>query len=90
MRRFRRLLLAAISLTILVYGGDALYARLRHAPYKDVHIDRFLAIAEKFNKVDYERTDPITERCIYSLFPHFGYNPCWYVTRHTLRFINVG
>ena len=49
-----------------------------------------LAVAEHFNKIDYERTTPITERCVYSLFPHFGYNPCWYVTRHTVRFIKVG
>jgi hypothetical protein len=86
----RKALIAVVSLTAVLYGSDDLYARLRHEPFADVHIDRYLAIAEKFNKIDYERTDPITERCVYSLFPHFGHNPCWYVTRHTLRFINVG
>jgi hypothetical protein len=90
MRIVLKILAAAALLAIAIYGCDDLYARLRHAPFADVHIDRYLAVAEKFNKIDYERTDPITERCVYSLFPHFGYNPCWYVTRHTLRFINVG
>lgn len=85
-----RILIAAVLLAIVVYGCDDLYARLRHEPFADVHVERYLAISEKFNKIDYQRTDPITERCVYSLFPHFGYNPCWYVTRHTLRFINVG
>ncbi len=90
MRRLRRILLAALALLVAVYGVDGLYAHLRHAPFADVHIDRFLAVAQKFNKIGYERTDPITERCVYSLFPHFGYNPCWYVTRHTVRFISIG
>jgi hypothetical protein len=85
-----RIPIAAVLLTIVVYGCDDVYARLRHEPYADVHIDRVYAVAEKFNKIDYERTTPITERCVYSLFPHFGHNPCWYVTRHTLIFIKVG
>lgn len=90
MRVFVKIPIAAVLLTITVYGCDDLYARLRHSPYADVHVDRVLAVAQKFNKIDYERTDPITERCLYSLLPHFGYNPCWYVTRHTLIFIKVG
>lgn len=93
MRRLRTVLkiaIVAVSITAVVFGGDDLYARWRHEPFADVHIDRILAVSEKFNKIDYERTDPITERCVYSLFPHFGYNPCWYVTRHTLRFIKIG
>ena len=27
---------------------------------------------------------------VYSIFPHFGHNPCWYVTRHTVRYIRIG
>jgi hypothetical protein len=90
MRILPRILIATALFTIVVYGCDDLYSRLRHEPFADIHIDRYLAVAQKFNKIEYERTDPVTERCVYSLFPHFGHNPCWYVTRHTLRFIKVG
>ncbi len=90
MRIFLKILMAAVLLALFVYGCDYLYARLRHEPFLDVHVDRVLAVAEKFNKIDYARTSPITERCVYSLFPHFGHNPCWYVTRHTLIIIKVG
>ena len=90
MRIAAKILFACALLTAVMYGGDDLYVHLRHNPYADVRINRILAIAEKFNKIDYERTDPVTERCVYSLFPHFGYNPCWYLTRHTVRVINVG
>jgi hypothetical protein len=85
-----RIPIAVVLAIIVIYVCDDVYARLRHEPFADVHIDRVLAVAEKFNKIDYERADPITERCVYSLFPHFGHNPCWYVTRHTMRFIKIG
>jgi hypothetical protein len=90
MRILWRTLFAAVALAMLAYGCDYLYARLRPAAFADVHVDRYLAIAQKFNKIDYERTDAVTERCVYSMFPHFGYSPCWYLMRHTLRFIKVG
>lgn len=90
MRTFFKILFPLAVLTAVLYGFDNLYVLMRHEPYADVHIDRMLAITEKFNKIEYERTDPITERCVYSIFPHQGYNPCWYVTRHTFRIVKVG
>jgi hypothetical protein len=90
MRLITKILIDTALVVGGAYGVDDLYARFRHEPYADVHIDRYLAVAEHFNKVHYERTDPITQRCVYSLFPHFGYNPCWYVARHTLQFIKIG
>jgi hypothetical protein len=85
-----KILAAAVLLILLIYGCDDLYARLRHEPFADIHVDRVYAVSEKFNQIDYVRSTPVTERCIYSLFPHAGHNPCWYVTRHTLRIIKVG
>jgi len=89
-RLILKILMGLLAMTAVTYAFDNLYVLMRQNPYADVKIDRYYAVAEKFNKIDYERTDPITERCVYSLFPHKGYNPCWYVTRHTLRFIKVG
>jgi hypothetical protein len=90
MRILRKILLGALLLLILVYGSDELYARFRSNPFADVHIDQILAVHEKFNKIDYERTDPTTERCVYAIFPHLGHNPCWYVMGHTTRIIDIG
>ena len=90
MRILWKALLAPVAFVIVLYAFDDLYARFRNAPFADVHIDRYLAVSEKFNKIAYERTTPVTERCVYSIFPHFGDSPCWYLTRHTLRFIKIG
>ena len=90
-RRFVwRTLLAVIGFAAVLYGCDFVYARARKNPFADVRIERFLAIAEHFNKIGYERTDPVTERCVYSIYPHFGYAPCWYLMRHTVRFVKIG
>jgi hypothetical protein len=85
-----KILAGVALLALLAYGCDDLYARFRHKPFADVNVDRVYAVSEKFNQLDYVRSTPITERCVYTLFPHFGHNPCWYVTRHTLRIIKVG
>ena len=90
-RRFVwRALLAVIAFAAVLYGCDFVYAWARKAPFADVHIERYLQIAQHFNKVGYERTDPVTERCVYSIYPHFGYAPCWYLMRHTVRFVKIG
>jgi len=90
MRIFWTALLATIAFVMVVYGFDYLYARFRKAPFADVHIDQYYAVSEKFNMIAYERGTAVTERCVYSLFPHFGNSPCWYLMRHTLRYIKVG
>jgi hypothetical protein len=85
-----RVLLAVIAFAAVLYGCDFVYAWARKAPFADVHVERYLEIAQHFNKVGYERTDPVTERCVYSIYPHFGYAPCWYLMRHTVRFVKIG
>ena len=58
--------------------------------YADVTINQYWAVKEKGNKIEYSPADPFIERCVYAVFPHFGYRPCWYVMRHTRRAIEVG
>ena len=90
MKVARTIVVALLAAAAVVNGVDDLAVRLRNKPGADVQIERFLAVAQKFNKIGYERTDPVTEHCVYALLPHFGSNPCWYVTRHTVRFVRVG
>jgi hypothetical protein len=90
MRILLKALFAAAAFVILVYAFDYIYARVRKAPFASVRIDQYYAVTEKFNMTAYERGTAVTERCVYSLFPHFGNSPCWYLMRHTLRYIKVG
>ena len=90
MRILWKVLLTTLALAIGVYALDYVCARIRKNPFANVHIDQFYAVTEKFNMIAYERGTPVNERCVYSIFPHFGNKPCWYLMRHTLRYIKVG
>ena len=46
-------------------------------------------IHEKNGKVEYQFGAPEEQPCVNSLFPHFGYAPCWYVRRHTQKQVDI-
>jgi len=87
---WNRILYAIILLIALTYGYDYASVRRRMSaqkpgdPFDVVTYPRLLAIPLKGNKVDYEldaQSPMESESCVHSLFPHYGYTPCWYVLR---------
>jgi hypothetical protein len=89
----RRIFVALIVAVCLVYVGDDLSARFRipgnRNPLGTVTVKRYYAISEKNNKVQFLPADPETVTCVYSLFPHFGYSPCWYASRTTRNQVDL-
>ena len=89
MRTIRRIALwgclILVGLTALTYLADDLWARSRGRPVEQIKIDRVYADVNHWNQVEYSIGTPMMETCIDSLMPHFGYAPCWYLRRHTLR-----
>ena len=87
---WNRILYAIILLFALAYGYDFASVRSRVSaqkpgdPFDVVTYPHLLAIPQKGNKVDYEldaQSPMESDPCIHSLFPHYGYAPCWYVLR---------
>ena len=85
-----RIVYALILALALAYGYDYASVRRRISaqkpgdPFDTVTYPHLLEIPQKGNKVDYEldATSPMqTQPCVHSLFPHYGYTPCWYVQR---------
>lgn len=87
---WQRILYVLVALVAIAYLYDYASVRLRMGAHKSgdpfdvVTYPHLLAIPEKGNRVEYAldaqspmRSDP----CVHSLFPHFGYTPCWYVRR---------
>ncbi len=31
---------------------------------------------------------PQLETCVHSIFPHLGYLPCWYASKHAVQIVN--
>ena len=88
-----RSILAAIVLVSIVYAVDYSVVRYRISrdrnPFGQVVVRPFYAIQEKGGKVEYQFGDPETDLCIHSLLPHMGYTPCWYLSRHAEKRINI-
>ncbi len=83
-----RIVIATALILAVLYSGDYFFLRVRMShpkpsvPFESITAPRILAIPEKNAKTEYQ-IDALnpeqTVTCIHSLFPHFGYSPCWYV-----------
>jgi hypothetical protein len=93
-----RFLYALVLLLATAYGYDFASVRRRVSaqkpgdPFDVVTYPHILAIPQKGNKVDYEldaQSPMESDPCIHSLFPHYGYTPCWYVLRKSKSFTQM-
>ena len=88
----RTLVAALVSLSIL-YIGDYVSIRYRmaknRAPFGAVTVQRYYAVPQKNRKTEFYFDQPETQTCVHSLFPHFGYSPCWDLNRKRVKQINV-
>ena len=75
---------------IVLYIADYAVARVRGQALGSVDVQIMWAIRQKDNRIDYELGDTETRPCVHALFPHMGYAPCWYLTRHKWQTIPVG
>ena len=80
----------------LAYICDSLYIRHRMtgANSSEVfgNVQFYPATKLKNGKLDIYLESPENEVCIHALFPHYGYNPCWYAKRNTVHVVakNIG
>jgi hypothetical protein len=51
-------------------------------PYGTVTVDHYYAVGEKGGKTEFIFDPPQAQTCVHALFPHAGYSPCWYLSRH--------
>ncbi len=90
----RRTLALVLALVAIVYAGDYAVVRLRASyprlgnAFDSVHMVRLLAIPLKSGRTEYELDalqPEATVTCVRALFPHLGYQPCWYVRRQSQK-----
>lgn len=82
-----------ILLLAMIYLCDYAILRYRIAKNRNafgtVTVTRFYAIKEKNGKTEFSTGDSEDVTCVNSIFPHSGYAPCWYLTRHPEQQINI-
>ena len=76
-----------------LYAADYLSARYRipgnRQTLGNVQVKPFYAVRQKSGRIEYSVGDTETETCVRSLFPHLGYMPCWYLSRHPTKRIEI-
>ena len=76
-----------------LYAGDYLSARYRipgnRQTLGSVQVKTLYAVRLKSGRIEYSQGDPETQTCVRSLFPHLGYTPCWYLSRHATKRIEM-
>jgi hypothetical protein len=86
-------LVAIVALLALTYAGDYLSLRFQipggRPQFGQVNMNTLYVIHVKAGKIQYEPGQPETDQCVHSLFPHFGSSPCWYLTSHPDKLINI-
>src|SRR5437764_15433836 len=92
-RQIKRILPVLLVLAAAVYGCDYLSVRYRipgnREPFETVEIERYFAVHLKSGKTEINYDGSENQVCTNSIFPHFGYAPCWYVHRPTRKMIDI-
>ncbi len=53
--------------------------------FAEYQVDQLYTVPNRWKEIEWSRGEPVMERCVNSLFPHEGSNPCWYVSTHLMR-----
>jgi len=89
----KRIAIGTVLVLATVYVCDYVSVRFQippsHQAYGTVVVKRYYAVPLKDKKTEYMSLEPETETCVNSLFPHMGNPPCWYLTKHNRKQINM-
>ena len=92
-KHVRRFVGAAVLLIATLYVGDYVSVRYRiprgRNPFGTVTVQRSYSVMKKDGKPDFYFDPPQNQTCVRSLFPHLGYDPCWYLLRHQNQQISM-
>jgi hypothetical protein len=89
-QRIRRfvvtVLLAVVGAAVLLYALDFALFHIRIATnrnaYGSVTVNHYYAILQKNGKTNLIFDPPQAQTCVNAAFPHGGFLPCWYLSRH--------
>jgi hypothetical protein len=85
-RIFLSTILAVVAAAALAYSLDYVVFRIRAATnrnaYGSVTVHHYDAVLQKNGKTVFTFDPPQDQTCVHALFPHAGWLPCWYLSRH--------
>jgi hypothetical protein len=89
----KRALIIIAAALIIFYVGDDLSARFgipgKRPTFGTVSVRREYAVLQKNKKTELTFDPPEDQACVNALLPHFGVEPCWYLSRHKTIQVNM-
>jgi hypothetical protein len=86
-------LASLLGLTLLAYAIDYAVFRYRlstnRQPFGQITVTSYDAVAQKNGKTEFIFNPPEPQTCANALFRRAGYQPCWYLQRHTEQRTNI-
>ncbi len=86
LRFFGVSVLGIAGVALLAFATDYAVLRVREAThgnaYGSVVVNHYTAVLQKNGKTTMTFDPPQAWTCVNSLFPHGGYLPCWYLSKH--------
>ena len=67
---------------VLDYAVFEFRVAVKWNPYGSVVVNHYYAIPQKSGKTQLIFDPPTPQPCVNALFPHAGWLPCWYLSRH--------
>jgi hypothetical protein len=78
-----------MALILAVYAGDFLWFEYRKwTPKPNDPLESFTfyyATPLKNGRMEVFYDQPQKQTCVHALFPHAGYNPCWYLRKSDIK-----
>lgn len=88
-----RIFISVVLICAITYAIDYVVLRVRiatnHNAFGTVSVRPYYAVPQKDHKTEFLFDDPQDETCVHSLFPHAGDTPCWYLSRHREKRIDL-
>ena len=93
LRKLLWVLAGLIAIVCVTYLTDFAILRWKfktnRGAFATVKISPYYAVPRKDHKVEYMFQETVDETCVNSLFPHGGSSPCWYLTRHREKRVDL-
>lgn len=79
---------ALLALTYVIDDLAVRYRLTRHVADDPLDtVSLYYATRLKNGTIEIFYTEPVTETCVRSLFPHLGLAPCWYLRRQHVKLV---
>jgi hypothetical protein len=90
MKKFMNAVKAVAAISVAIYVGDLIVARIRgDATFSTLKVNVLYETPLKGSKIGFSPGGVQDVECVNALFPHFGDAPCWYASKQKTKRVDL-